>query len=270
MTRSGFGRAAVIILAALASTLAGAEPRRLIAVGDNYCPYNCAPEAPLRGYMVELLELALGKSYVVDYRIEPWTRAISLVESGKHEVLIGTAGGTERKLLLTEPMGLDRSCFFVRKDSTWRYENPHDLEKIRLGVIQDYVYDSEGPIDRIIANYRAKKDARLEVSYGKDALTSSLRKLNAGRTDAVIENENVGRYAIHELGMDKSLRMVGCAKHYVSALHLGVSPNLADAPALVETINTGIKRLRESGELRKILVRYGVKDWHTLPPNSGN
>ncbi len=221
----------------------------------------------MRGYMVELLEQTVGKNYVVDYRIEPWTRAINLVETGRHQVLIATDGGTERKLLLSEPMGYDRSCFFVRKDSTWRYKHPRDVENIRLGVIQDYVYDADGPIDRMIAKYRAKKDPRLEISYGKDALASSLRKLQAGRTDAVIENENVGRYTLSKLGLDDSLRMVGCATHYLGTLHLGVSLQLPEAASLVDTINTGVKRLRESGELHKILTRYSVTDWQPVIKN---
>ena len=78
----------------------------LRAVGDNWCPYNCPPDARQRGYMIDLLERALGKDYTIVYTIEPWTRAVQLVEQGEMDLLIATP--ISSCLLYTSPSPRDR------------------------------------------------------------------------------------------------------------------------------------------------------------------
>lgn len=249
-------------LASLAPASALSAPT-LVAVGDSFCPYNCAPDAPQRGYMVDVLEKIVTPHWSLDYRLEPWTRSVSAVESGSAQILVATAADTGRKIRTSDTIGVDRSCLFVRTESSWHYKDIKDLAHVRLSAIQDYSYDNGGPVDTLIARYRTTKSAQLELSYGKDALSSSLQKLLAGRADAVIENENVARYRIKEMGLDKKLRMAGCLKHYVGTLHLGVTHQLPEAAALIEQINRGLKSLRESGELKHILGQYGIGDWQS-------
>ncbi len=233
----------------------------LVALGDSFCPYNCTPDAAQRGYMVELLEKVLKPQWTVNYRLEPWARAVSQVESGEAHILVATAADTGRNLRTSDIVGVDRSCFFVRTDNPWRYTTVKDLAGLRLSVIQDYSYDNSGPVDTLIDGYRTAKDPRLEISYGKDALNSSLQKLMAGRADAIIENENVARYRIKKSGLDKKLRLAGCLNHYVGTLHFGVTRALPESAMLIEQINRGLKALRDNGEIKQVLGRYGVSDW---------
>jgi polar amino acid transport system substrate-binding protein len=197
------------------------------------------------------------------YRLEPWTRAIDLVERGDHQLLIGTTPAGSPKLKLSTPIGVDRTCFYVPSDSPWRYKRPDDLKSMRVGVVQDYSYDAGGAIDKLIAGYRKARDPRLELAYGDNALNSNFRKLAGGRMDVVIENENVARYTLRQMNLSDRIIGVGCVTHYLGTLHIGFSPKLQNAPAIAAQIEQGIAEMRRSGELERILASYGLQDWQT-------
>ena len=55
------------------------------------------------------------------------------------------------------------------------------------------------------------------------------------------------------------IRSAGCDPEI--PLYVAFSPKRSDAKRLSEYINVGVSELRRSGGLRKILDRYGVKDW---------
>jgi polar amino acid transport system substrate-binding protein len=259
---------AIAIFGLLASSpstplFAGSEKPALIMVGDNWCPYNCAPEAANRGYMVDILDRVLKPYFTVTYQLEPWTRAIKMVESGEAQLLVATPATNGKKMVASAPLGVDQSCFFVRRGNPWHYQQIDDLKALRLGVIQDYSYDDNGPLDALIANYREHKDIRLEVAGGQNALESNFKKLKAGRMDAVIENENVGRYMIQELKLQDSVDFAGCAAHHVATTHVAVSSTRSDAKRILLIINNGLSDLRRTGELNAILRPYGIADWNT-------
>lgn len=233
----------------------------LIMVGDNWCPYNCSPDAARRGYMVDLLEKILGPHYTLNYQLAPWTRAIHMVESGEAQLLIATPATTEQKIVASVPLGIDKTCFFVRKGNPWRFMRLGDLRTVRLGVVQDYSYDDNGPLDALIASYTRNKDPRLEIAVGQNALESNFRKLEAGRMDVVVENENVGRYMINELKLSNSIDFANCASHHIATTHVAVSSKRVDAMKILSQINSGLNALRRSGELTNILKPYGLSDW---------
>jgi polar amino acid transport system substrate-binding protein len=211
--------------------------------------------------MVDFLEKVLGQYYTLSYRLEPWTRAISMVETGEAQLLIATPATTAQKIVASAPLGVDQSCFFVRKGSPWRYSRLDDLKSMRLGVVQDYNYDDNGAIDTLIARYRTRKDPRLEIAVGENALESNFRKLQAGRMDVVVENENVGRYMIQELKLQDSIDFANCATHHIATTHVAVSASRPDAKEILLIINNGLTALRNSGELNAILKPYGMSDW---------
>jgi ABC-type amino acid transport substrate-binding protein len=79
--------------------------------------------------------------------------------------------------------------------------------------------------------------------------------------DVVIENENVGRYAIQALKLEDSIYFAQCATHYVATTHVAVSLKRTDAKHIQSLINHGVNELRRSGELSAILKAYGMSDW---------
>lgn len=252
--------AAVAGFATLPAWAGGPKPT-LVMVGDNWCPYNCEPQAPQRGYMVDVLEKVLAPYFTLTYQLKPWSRAVTMVESGEAQILIATPSTTLQKIVPSAPMGVDQSCFFVRKGNPWRYKRLSDLNAVRLGVVQDYRYDDNGPLDSLIAGYRNRNDVRLETAVGENALESNFRKLKAGRMDVVVENENVGRYMVQTLKLDDSVDFAQCANHHVATTHVAVSSKRADAKQILSIINNGVAELRRNGTLNTILKAYGMVDW---------
>lgn len=243
------------LLLGLGALPAGAQVVR--AIGDNWCPYNCPSTDKQQGYLVDLLRATLGPDYRVDYRTEPWTRAIEQVASGADDILIATTPETTPGLWLSAPVGIDRTCFFTLTGRVWRFGSLADLDAVRIGVVQDYKYDADGPLDKRIATH----GANVEVAFGNDALRSNFRKLLAGRMDVVVENENVGAFTLRQLGLGTRVRNAGCLGHYQGTLHFAVSRHRPDARRIVERIDRGVAELRRRGALATLLGRYGVDDW---------
>lgn len=250
------------------NTVRAQEKPVLRLVGDNWCPYNCDPRQGTKGYMVDLLNKALGADYRVDYALMPWTRALQAVQRGERDILLATTPGTTPNLLLSQPMGIDRTCFFIPATTTWTYRNLADLSQKRIGVIQDYKYDNDGPIDRLISRYRATRDPRVDLAVGDDALGSNFRKLLAGRMDVVLENELVGAYTIRLMGLGSSLKLAGCDTTALGTVHVAMSPKSKQATALLAQIDTTVRQLRETKALAQILQPYGITDWQPLLVNA--
>ena len=261
-------RWALLLLAAAAAwasapAWAGASKPALAMVGDNWCPYNCDPQAPHRGYMVDVLDRILAPHYTLSYQLTPWTRAINMVETGDAQLLVATPVVANTKMRFSVALGMDQSCFFVRKGNPWRYTGLADLQGVRLGVIQDYSYDDNGPLDSLIAKYRSQNDPRLETALGENALEGNFRKLAAGRMDVVIENDNVGRYMVQQLKLQDAIEFAHCARHHVASTHVAVSLKSPDAQHILLLIHDGLRALRRSGELNRLLKPYGMSDWQS-------
>lgn len=77
--------AAVVLIA----TTGMVSAQKLVVVADEWCPYNCQPQAKRSGYVIELLKAAFGTRDVkVDYRIVPWKRALMDTRAGKTGAVI--------------------------------------------------------------------------------------------------------------------------------------------------------------------------------------
>jgi polar amino acid transport system substrate-binding protein len=171
----------------------------LLMVADSWCPYNCEPSALKRGYMIDVLEKVLGQHYQLSYQLIPWTRAVSMVQDDKAQLLVASTFSESPQLKPSVLLGAGRICFFARKDNPWRYNSINDLKGLRLGVVQDYTYDDGGPLDAFLASSREQNATGFEIATGANAIETSFRKLNAGRMDVVLENENVGLHTIRSL-----------------------------------------------------------------------
>lgn len=255
--------ALLVYFAMVASHAADALPVLRVA-GDNWCPYNCLPSAAQRGYLLDLVQKALGKSYTIEYVLLPWTRAVKSVRAGEVDLLLSTTPVATRNIRLSDPLGIDRTCFFVRHDDPWTFKRLADLDSKRIGVIQDYNYDNNGPLDTLLAQYRRQGDQRLELAYGDDALRNNFKKLQLSRMDVVVENAAVGAYAVQQMGLAQSVRQAGCLGGRLITVHVGASPALKNSKEILATLNSTVQQMRTSNELAPLLQRYGVEDWQPL------
>jgi polar amino acid transport system substrate-binding protein len=245
---------AVVAPLAFAS-LASAETLRIRA--DNWMPFNGDPEGEQPGYVVEIAKAIFEpQGITVDYQIMTWADALKAARGSEIEAVIGAnAKEAEGMILPVSPIGSPRVGLFVRKGSTFKFEHIKSLEAIRLGVIKDYSYwDS---LDNYI---KASTAPRVITFEGDDALNEVLTQLKQGKIDVYPEVLPVFAWFIksHHMVRDDFWAVY---LHEGEDIFVAFSPSNGAGVKYAKLFDEGIKKLRESGKLGRILGKYGQKDW---------
>ncbi|MEH6473870.1 MAG: ABC transporter substrate-binding protein [Halopseudomonas sp.] len=237
---------------------AAADDRPVITLAaDDWCPYNCDQGADRQGYVVELVrELFDQSEYRVVYQNMPWARALQLLEAGQITAAIGvTHDELPTAVFPDEPIGYFQGHFLLPSHSDWHYSGPESLGNMRLGVINGYDY---GEFNQVIDQLRGS-DRLMELS-GDDAINRGLGMLARGRIDAFLEDRDVARYTVSQLGLRDKVRS-GDSVGQPVVLYLAFSQQHPTAEKHAQQWSTGIRLLRASGRLAEILSTYGVEDW---------
>lgn len=246
--------------AALLSTIACAplQAATIRLVADEWCPYNCAPEADRPGYMIEIARRVFAEAgHTVEYRNLPWTRSIAEARRGNYEGIVGTTPEDAPDFVFpAQAMGMSASAFWVRAGSDWRYEGLESLDRVSLGVIGGYAYFDA--LNAYIEQHK-RTTARIRPAYGEDAFEKQMSALAQGRIDAFVEDRHVVNYYLYEKGAAGRFKEAG--EEVAVPIHIAFSPSLPQAREYADLLGAGVARLRASGELAKILARYGLQDW---------
>jgi polar amino acid transport system substrate-binding protein len=258
MTDSALSRwfaAAAAVAGLLCSGAARAQEVKL-TVG-NWCPFMCVGgDETARGYLVDLTAAVFEHEHLkVSFVAVPYARALHLVRENRIQGLVGTTRPEAPDLVYPElEQGLSGSTFFVRADNPWRYRGPDSLAELRkVGLVQSYDY---AELNQAIA----RDPRRVEAIPGDDSAVRNLQKLFAGRIDALIDDPTVAQFALHRMGKQGAAVAAGSLRDS-QPIFIAFSPTLPAAAHYAELISRGTQRLRESGELTRLLARYGLRDW---------
>lgn len=246
----------LLLLFGLASTGVTAT---IVLVADAWPPYNNAADDTKKGYIVDIAEAVFAKhGHEVVYKIIPWKVAIEETRKGTYDGLIGADTEDGAGLIFPEEeVGYYRIGFFVKKGNPWRFSNTRSLEKITLGVAEGYGYN-QWLEDYIQAN---KKDFnRVQSASGDDPLAININKLMAGRIDATITATTTMYFTAQNLGVFNQIQFAGSGGGGRD-IYLAFSPARESSKRYARILDEGIRELRASGELYKILQHYGLSDW---------
>ena len=249
----------LLVITALVLCLAGpAAARDIVLLADAWCPYNCDPASDHPGYGVEIMRQALlPAGLTVVYRTVNWTRSVEEVRVGHADAVIGMTKDEVRGFVFPEePIGESALGFVVRSDSGFHYAGPQSLDGQVIGVAAGYVFG--GPAGDYLRQYQADR-ARVQTVPGDDALALNLRKLKAGRIDLVVDDANVLNHALASAGPHTGLKFAAAVD--ATPVYIAFSPVAADSHELCALLDSGIRRMRASGELARILARYDVPGW---------
>lgn len=250
----------LLVLMGLAACASAGEPViRLRA--DSWAPYNGDGASDRPGYAIEIAKAVFGKAgYTVDYTCEgwSWSRAIEECRRGAVE---GIVCATRREIpdfiFPSESVGLDHNVFYVRKGSAWRYAGPDSLATVCLGAISDYGY---GETVAVYVDAHKADEARIQLVEGEDALALNAGKLLEGRIDVLVENAAVFAAYVADANLADKFEAAGETPERED-LYIAFSPAHPDSATYADILTKGIAELRASGELARILARYGVADW---------
>lgn len=225
---------------------------------DVWCPYNCEPGSELPGYMIEITRAIFEKvGHKIEYKALPWARAIKQTREGHFNAIVGAYIDDAPDFLFPESLGVSEMVFYGKKDQEWKYSGFIDsVKKIKLGAIKDYAYSTK--LDEYIASKKSSNNVQLV--HGKSPLESNIKKLLAGRVDILVVNKDVFKYMLLKTGrLNESFKHCGILD--TSKVHVAFSPKNKKSPIYVKIFNRGLKELKVSGRLQKILSKYGISSW---------
>jgi polar amino acid transport system substrate-binding protein len=251
----------VIHVAVLLALGVGAYPGKadeISFVGDLWPPFNGVHGSDEEGYFLDIARAVFeSKGHRVTYVIRPWKRAVREVEAGAHDALLGPFVNEAPGFVFPEEeIGFTALSFFTRSDGVWTFTGLKSLAGVRLGIIQDYDYRPW------LQQYRREHPESFIVVSGKDAIFRNLDLLIRGRVDVIPTNEHAFRYRAKVVGVLDQIRFAGRdTTEEGRKLHIAFSPSKPTSAIYAELLSEGIRELRQTGRLAKILDNYGLKDW---------
>jgi polar amino acid transport system substrate-binding protein len=242
----------------IASADKKAEKTNVTLVSDPWCPFACEAGAKQEGLIVDLTKLILEEAgYSVSYKNLNWARAVSDTRKGKIEMLAGCAKVDAPDFIFPgEPFAKTEYIYIKNSKSDFVYTEGASLKGRKIGVINSYTYD-----DLTNSEVEKKNPAYVVVS-GEQGLEQLINMLNAGRVDAIVESDLVWEQAIASSKLDRTKYAVaGKNKQTPQELFACLSPKNPNSKKIAEILETGMKDMRKSGKLKKLLDKYGAKDW---------
>jgi polar amino acid transport system substrate-binding protein len=230
----------------------------VVLVADDWCPQHCETESPHKGYVIDIVEQALtNESIPFNIVYVPWLRALHNTESGEFDgLLTPTVGAFKQFSYNQEALGYQQYCFYVNANSNWSYTQPSDLLGKRIAHLKESGF---GELDTYIE--QNKHNIHVDELYGaKDFTRNIFVFLAAGRADAIIITSDVYDYGVQNGDIGKTFRRAGCLSN--ERLAVGLSQvNPERSQLLAQALDSGIQKLRASGQLETILAKYGIALW---------
>lgn len=225
---------------------------------DPYCPFNCEPGSANPGYMIDIAKAVFEPAgHKVDYQSLNWARAIVEARQGKYVAIVGGLKSDAPDFVYPDiPVGASQSCFFTKKGGTWSYKDVESLKAVSLGVVKDYSFGET--IDPYI-KANAADAKKIDYVSGDSAMDLNVKKLLAGRIGAILDDSAVVGFFLKSKGQSEVVRNAGCDT--AKEIYIGFSPKNPKSKDYATLLTSGLKKLRESGQLAKIMDKYGLKDW---------
>lgn len=258
----------LFLMLATASASATENPQTLASplrvALDNYCPYYCKAHTPGEnrlaekpGFLIEIMQHAFGKSPDnISYHFVPYNRALREVSRGTVDAIVVTTREEAPELIYPSiEQGRSVGCFYKKNTNAWAYAGLESLKRVRMILIQDYLYGE--PLN----SYAAQADAD-QVSFiaGHESLPRILKMINLGRRDVTADDANVVAHALKQTGLEQNIVNAGCYSGTLD-FYVGFSPKNPNSAAYAHRLSQTMHDLRSSGELARILARYGATDW---------
>lgn len=227
-----------------------------ISLGADYwMPFNGDGKSE-SGFLVDVAKTVFeAQGHTVEYRVIPWSRALEEAKNGR---LTGVIGATREEaadfLLPKEEQGQIQYGFFAKKSDPWRFNGIDSLKKTRLALIQDYSYEDE------LTEYIQANKSQVIISTGDNALRNNIKLATSLEKVVTYEECSVIAYTSKTMGLSNQLVLAGSIAGPES-IYIAFSPKNPKSAEYARLLSEGMTRLRKSGELKKLLTKYGLSDW---------
>lgn len=220
----------------------------LALLTEQYPPFNFKKDGQLQGISIDLLELMLKKAGSQltrkDIQLLPWARAYKKTMENKNTVLFVTTRTKERENLFkwVGPITDTSIVLIAKKGDDIHINSLEEIKKYKIGVISEDVGEQLLVKDGIKDNLERVSKTILNI-----------KKLNAGRIDAIAYAEKVAKWEIKANGFNpgdyETVYVLKKGQVYY-ALH-------KDTPdSVVEKLQSALGEIKREGKLQSILDKY--------------
>lgn len=221
--------------------------------GDPWCPFTCDSTSDRPGLIVEVTKEVLGAvGHKVTYKEVAWARAVNDTRDNKINAVAGALKGDAPDFIFPSVSWANqKSCFFVKKGSAWKYKGVDSLKDQKIGAVQDYTYGE--PFDTFV-----KKSKTVDLVSGTGTTVKLFKKLLDNRVGIIIEDESVAAYNLaNDNSIDQNeILKVGCLK--ASPLYVAFSPKNPKSKDYAKSLSESFKKFKTTPKMKEILSRYGL------------
>jgi len=242
MAKRTMGFVALCLTVAMLATPAAAR-ETLNLVANFWGPYteNNLPDKGQASHLVTKLLSDAGYGATID--ILPWQRALSMTYLGRADGIVAIWRTRERqeKILFSEPYMYNRLSLLHRKGALSNVKTIADLKGLNIGIGMGYDYSQE-----FIEATHFRKDAAVDT-------LANLKKLLAGRVDAILEDETIVDYYLAK---------------YASELPGAENLEFSKMPLMILPLHFGVSRQRRDAE--EIIMRFNaaLRSWRAQQKNT--
>jgi polar amino acid transport system substrate-binding protein len=242
------GIASLFISFAVCSHSAIARDINVVHSG-NWPPYADA-SLPEQGLAIDLVTTALKRAgYSIQITTAPLEQILEGSKTGTYDVFATPWYTIERDqhLDFSQPYLQSSIHFIKRKDAPFEYTKFHDLEGMKIGVIENYAYDEDFNESTAIEKINAS------------TLIENLQKLVDGKVDLSLDDERVLRYTLSQ-SMPNSIANLEILANPLTlrGVNIGVSRYNPDHSSIVADFNRTIAEMKEDGTYNKIVKKHNA------------
>ena len=250
--------AVIISLILIWAGLAAAEDRTVLVPVDNFPPFQIFPHdgGEPYGEVMSVLRAVVRKVNLDNgYRLRlaftpdtPFKRCLLMMKTGRAQLIGGIQDKADRRdyMVLIPYKPNSNKIFLLRTGDSGKIRYLSDLEGKIVGTVLGYTYFKE-----------FDKNPRIEKSTARH-IELSLKKLDAGRIDAVICPENQWQVLKTE-NLDFASRFRVAAYRYdrSNPVNIGISKNSwLSAPEYIRAFEAAVGEMNRSGEIVKLIAEF--------------
>ncbi|MDM8537093.1 transporter substrate-binding domain-containing protein [Desulfobacterales bacterium HSG17] len=251
-------KACLIVLIIIPFFISAVQAETISLVADEWPPFNGVPDSNNEGFIVDVARTVFEKNGIhIVYEILPWKRAVEMTRKGLYSGIIGATKAEASDFIFpSEELFKFYDAFYVKKGSSWQFIQKNDIKHRSIGVIEGYAY-IQWLLDYI--HIHQNNLDRVQIMTGENPLERNILKLIDGRIDTVVDNENVILNVARQMNVLDQIVLAGYTTES-SSIYIAFSPKLPKSKTYAKILSQGIVNLKETGEFKKILSKYGLKD----------
>ncbi|MFG6430048.1 substrate-binding periplasmic protein [Roseateles sp. LYH14W] len=221
----------------------------MLGITENLPPLNYQDDQGPQGFSVELLRLMAAQAGLnLELQVLPWARAVQMAEASANSVLFSLTRTPEREAQFqwVGPIARRRILIYrLASRSDLQLQHLDELGGARIGVVRDSAADRN--------LQAAGLRPGIELEQGLDDATN-MRKLLAGRMEYITLLDWAAAWNLRQLQLPYDTLRAVMEQDAARSYFYGLRPD-AD-PALVQSLQAALERLRRDGRYERLRLRY--------------